>query len=61
MLIADEILPKFFPPVFMTKAQGRGFGLAIFRSVVVAHGGKISVETSLDKGTHSVLFCLIEP
>jgi len=49
--IPDDVLPKLFMPLFTTKAQGMGFGLAICKRIVDAHGGKITVETGKRKGT----------
>ena len=51
MGISDEVLPKIFSPLFTTKAQGMGFGLAICKRIVEAHGGTITVQTKKDKGT----------
>ncbi len=49
--IPEEILPKIFSPLFTTKAQGMGFGLAICKRIIEAHGGTIAVETEKSKGT----------
>ena len=49
--IPDEILPKLFAPLFTTKAQGMGFGLAICKRIVEAHGGTITVKTAHGVGT----------
>jgi PAS domain S-box-containing protein len=38
-------------PLFTTKAKGMGFGLPICRRITEAHGGKISIESKLGKGT----------
>ena len=49
--ISDDVLPKLFMPLFTTKAQGMGFGLAICKRIIDAHGGKIMVETVKGEGT----------
>ena len=51
MGIADEVLPKLFAPLFTTKAKGMGFGLAICKRVMEAHGGSITVRTVKNRGT----------
>jgi signal transduction histidine kinase len=40
-----------FSPLVTTKAQGMGFGLAICKRIIEAHGGTISVETATGKGS----------
>ena len=49
--IAENVLPKLFFPLFTTKAQGMGFGLAICKRIIEAHGGVITVKTAIGKGT----------
>ncbi|MGZ4851360.1 MAG: PAS domain-containing sensor histidine kinase, partial [Candidatus Bathyarchaeia archaeon] len=49
--IPDEILPKLFAPLFTTKAQGMGFGLAICKRIIEAHRGTITVKTATGAGT----------
>jgi len=52
--ISQDILHRIFDPFFTTKAIGRGTGqgLSIARSVVVEkHGGELTFETEMGKGT----------
>ena len=53
--IPEETLQKIFTPLFTTKAQGMGFGLAICKRIMEAHGGTIEVKTKVNKGTTFVI------
>ncbi|TFH23633.1 HAMP domain-containing histidine kinase, partial [Candidatus Bathyarchaeota archaeon] len=61
MGIPDEFLPKLFTPLSTTKAQGMGFGLAICKRIIEAHGGTISFKTAMGKGTTFIVTLPIEP
>ena len=58
--MSDQVLAKIFTPLFTTKAQGMGFGLAISKRIIEAHGGKITVESTLNKGTKFTISLPIE-
>jgi two-component system sensor histidine kinase HydH len=58
--ISEEVLPKLFSPLFTTKAQGMGFGLAICKRIIEAHQGTIGVNTVKGQGTTFILTLPIE-
>ncbi len=47
---ADQ-LDKIFEPFYTTKTTGTGLGLGISHSIVVGHGGRVTVTSTLGKGT----------
>ena len=49
--IPKETLPKLFDPFVTTKAQGQGLGLAVCKRLVEAHGGTITVESTVGEGS----------
>ncbi len=49
--LTPEECARLFTPYYTTKQHGTGLGLAIVQSVVSGHGGKISVESTKEKGT----------
>jgi PAS domain S-box-containing protein len=48
--IPDEIKKQIFTPLFTTKPHGQGFGLAVCKRVIEAHGGNITFESTAGKG-----------
>jgi two-component system phosphate regulon sensor histidine kinase PhoR len=65
--IPKEDLPKLFNQFFRVhrpgkEIKGTGLGLAIVSKIVAGHGGRIEVESELDKGTtFTVLLPLTPP
>jgi signal transduction histidine kinase len=56
--IPESVRARVFDPFFTTKEVGRGTGqgLAIARSVIVdKHGGALTFETRLGKGTTFII------
>ena len=48
--IPEKVKPKIFRPLFTTKSKGQGFGLAVCRRVIEAHGGAIKFQSQEGKG-----------
>lgn len=48
--ISRAIKKQIFTPLFTTKPRGQGFGLAVCKRVIEAHGGTISFQSILGKG-----------
>lgn len=48
--IAGENIERIFQPFVTTKPQGMGMGLAICRSIIEAHGGRLWAENAADGG-----------
>src|SRR5262249_11831749 len=56
--IAPAHLDRLFDPFFTTKPGGTGLGLAVTQRIIQEHGGTISVQSGLRKGTS---FSLVLP
>jgi PAS domain S-box-containing protein len=49
--IPEEALPRIFDPFFTTRSEGTGLGLSVSQTIVQEHGGYLSVQSVVGKGT----------
>jgi signal transduction histidine kinase len=49
--IPPDVLPRLFDPFFSTKESGSGLGLALTQQIVKDHGGDVTVDSTVGKGT----------
>jgi len=56
--ISTEVQEKIFEPFFTTKeiGKGTGLGLSTVLAIVRSHGGFISIESALEKGTKFMVY-----
>ena len=59
--MSRKTLKKIWTPLFTTKAKGMGFGLSICKRFVEGHGGKISVDSEIGKGSTFTITLPIKP
>lgn len=55
--IDSQVLPRIFDPFFTTKdpGEGTGLGLAVCKSIIDQHGGRITVESQKGRGTKFII------
>ena len=51
MGIEEKDLKKIFEPFFTDKDKGTGLGLTIVGRIVDGYGGKIEIQSRINKGT----------
>jgi two-component system NtrC family sensor kinase len=59
--IPKENLERIFDPFFSTRPEGSGLGLAISHQIIHDHGGFISVESEVGKGTSFKIHLPLKP
>ncbi|MCI5857844.1 MAG: sensor histidine kinase [Agathobacter sp.] len=58
--IAKDALPQIFQPFFGSKSGKSGLGLPISKGIVESHGGTLTIESELAKGTTITIFLPVD-
>jgi signal transduction histidine kinase len=53
--IASQQLGKIFFPFFTTKPHGTGLGLSLVQKIILAHNGRIEVQSTEGRGTQFMI------
>ena len=53
--VDDNTVMHMFEPFYSTKEGGSGLGLPTARKIIEAHGGRMSVQSEVGRGTKFVL------
>ena len=59
--MTKETMKRMWSPLFTTKPKGMGFGLAICKRIVEAHGGSIFAESTVGEGSTFTVTLPIKP
>lgn len=54
--MTQEIQKQIFEPFFTTKTTGTGLGMMISEKIIQEHGGKININSRVNKGTQVSIF-----
>lgn len=59
--IPVDNMDKLFEPLFTTKQGGVGFGLALVKTIIERHGGKVEAESEPGKGARFTMLLPVSP
>ena len=54
--MTPHVQAKIFNPYFTTRQEGTGLGLAIAHQIITGHGGQITVQSIVDRGTTFTIY-----
>ncbi|WP_088536691.1 nitrogen regulation protein NR(II) [Geobacter sp. DSM 9736] len=49
--ISGDVMEQIFEPFYTTKESGTGLGLAVTRKIIQAHGGSVTLQSEVGRGT----------